>query len=82
MGRGRPKSNKLLLTAKERADKSLKSLIVSGGRRFNLRLSKEGSEALKTIIEKDRFKDETAAINKTLIAREKQLKKKLPKVDE
>ena len=77
----RPKSGKQLPTAKERADKSLENLISSGGRRFNLRLSKEGNDALKTILEVDDYSDETSAINGVLVARQKQLKKKIPQTD-
>lgn len=73
----RPKSGRSLPTAKQRADKSLGALLASGGRRFNLRLSKEGSDALRIIVEAEQFPDETAAINQTLIDRVNRLQKKL-----
>lgn len=72
----RSKSGKPLPTATERADKSLETLIASGGRRFNLRLSKEGKDALQTIVEVEEFTDETAAINQTLIDRSKRLQRR------
>lgn len=73
----RPKSGKPVLSAPERAKKSNDTLAESGGRRFNLRLSKEANDALDTIVEFDEYPDETSAINGTLIARGKQIKRRL-----
>lgn len=73
----RPKSGKTILSAPARAKKSNDTLIESGGRRFNLRLSKEANDVLDTIVQFDEYPDETSAINGTLIARGKQIKKRL-----
>lgn len=70
----RTKSGRLVLTPVERANKSLDELIAKGGRRFNLKISPEANEAIKAIIEIDKYGDTTQAINETLILRGAQLK--------
>lgn len=72
----RTKSSGPVSTAVERAKKSEEDLVARGGRRFNLKLSPEGNAALTTILEIDGYKDDTTAINQTLINRSEELKAK------
>lgn len=72
----RTKSSGPISTAVERAKRSEEELVARGGRRFNLKLSPEGNAALTAILEIDGYKDDTTAINQTLINRSEELKAK------
>ena len=63
-------------TAAERVSKWVDDLVARGGRRFNLKLSPEGNAALALILEKAGYKDDTTAINQTLIKRAQELENK------
>jgi hypothetical protein len=78
----RTKSGGPVSTAVERARKSEEELVARGGRRFNLKLSPEANAALKIIVEAEGHKDDTAAINQTLIERGQELKLKQDNVRE
>ncbi len=73
--RGRPKVylDKTPPTSTERSKQSIKALADSGGKRVMLRLSPEAHEALKVIMVIEGNKQETAAINKALVARKNEL---------
>lgn len=79
---GRTKSGRQVLSAVERASKSLDELIAKGGRRFNLKLSPEANTALKLIVQHGNYDDDTGAINETLIRRSNELKAQHEQKDE
>lgn len=78
----RTKSGGPVLTAVERANKSEMDLVARGGRRFTLKLSPEGNAALTTIREIEGYRDDTSAINQTLIKRVNELEDKRNKKGE
>lgn len=69
----RPKSNKPLPTATERVKKSFAALEAAGGKRVTLRLTPQGVDALKVIMENDNIATETSAINDTLVRRSRDI---------
>jgi hypothetical protein len=73
--RGRPKVyvDQPPPTTTERSKRSVKKLKAAGGKRIMLRLTPEGYDALRTIMEIAGIKKETGAINQILVARKKEL---------
>lgn len=57
--------------AKERLMRSKEKLIAAGGKMLNVRLTPEGNEALKKLLNTEEFSTETEAVNRVLIDRSK-----------
>ncbi len=73
--RGRPKVylDQPAPSSTERSKRSVQSLKAAGGKRLMLRLTPEGLDALRTIMDIGGFKQETEAINQALVASKQDL---------